>query len=368
MPDEAIMSVKDAVSEALAETGFTEPNTTGYGNMTNEEPEVPAEAAKETPPVATPVVDDDDPTAPTGLAPVEKTPAPTTTEPAKTPAAPAVTAPKEDEEFRLSSDELKAIDDNPELKKAYRGMVRAYSTKSEKLSNKLKEAETAMRAVDTITADPVAALEVMAKAAGYQITKVGQPGATAATTTPAAPAPAPTLERIKGKLEQRIGKEAGDVLGEAVHDIVKELVTEFTTAPIEEVRAIINHNKDNESRLAMGNAIKDYGAKIIESGRTWNKEVETEMAKMIGKVLPNQGVEFTDYLDILYNNVQANFTQTRQTEQQVERIRTAARVDEPVRPTRPAAPTPQAIVAGMDPKLATKLAIEQARREMSGRQ
>jgi hypothetical protein len=164
-----IDAVKDAVREAIEETGFQEPQ---QGRAQQPEPAAAAGGGG-----ADDGGDDATPTA----------------------------------------EQLESIDRDPKLKEIYRKMARGFHGSNEKLAARRREADEAQRVAQAIRQDPQGAARAIAAAAGVQL--AGEP-------------PKQTvLERTREKLRRAAGDEVADVLGPILHEVVSEIAGE-AMAPV----------------------------------------------------------------------------------------------------------------------------------------
>src|SRR3990172_1569823 len=90
-------------------------------------------------------------------------------EPAK-PAKEAKPEPEEGEEgFRLSADELEAIDADPKLKKAYKSMLRDYRKKTTTVAEERRAIADKTRIVELMASDPDGAVRALASLRGLKL-------------------------------------------------------------------------------------------------------------------------------------------------------------------------------------------------------
>src|SRR3990172_229442 len=82
--------------------------------------------------------------------------------------APAAAPPKPepDEDFKLSAVELDLVNKSPELRKAYRSMVKGFTAKTTALAETRKSLEEKAKIADWIQSDPDAAVETLARMRG----------------------------------------------------------------------------------------------------------------------------------------------------------------------------------------------------------
>jgi len=353
MTDEVPASVKEAVQASIKESGFQVD-----GDKDLRDAAVETDSTSET---STETVETKEELPATGEEPVVET----KKEEKVSPVAekkdkekvPPVSKVEEDGDFRPSAEELEAIDKNPELKKVYRSMVKGFTAKTTELAEKRKEAEAAMNAVNAIKENPVAAIRAMAAAANIKLAE--EPAPTAPTTT----TEKTVIQKLQESLEAKIGKEAADVLA----PVLLEAVGVITGEELGPVKLAIEQQRKVAEAQSLRTSISEFGSSVVEDGGEWDEDVEREMATLVNKVVPREGVTLPEYLEVLYNNVQTIRNKMKTTEREVTRIKTAAQRAEPVRAVRTTAPAPRQITPGMDLKEATALAVAAARAEAASR-
>jgi len=265
------------------------------------------------------------------------------------------------EDFTPSAEELELINKSPELRKAYRSMFRAFTMKSEGLATKRKEAETALTVVESLQKNPLQTIRALAAAAGLKIED--PPADKGKEKETNAEVEKTVVQKLQERLEAKIGKEGAEVLAPVLLEAIGA-VTEERLAPIQKV---LKDQTEADNLKTLQSGIKDFGAQILEQGGEWNKEIEAEMSKKVGAVLPGEGMTLPEYLEILHDNVITQRTKKATKVREVERIQEAGKKKEPRIPTRPTAPPAPSITAGMDVKAATALAVAQARQEDEAR-
>lgn len=276
----------------------------------------------------------------------------------KPPPAAAAATEEEEDSWKPSAEELEVIDKNPELKKVYRSMVRGLTQKTTDLANKRKEAEMALEVVQAVRKNPELAIRAMAAAAGL---KIAEPAAAAAA--PETPEEKSIQDRVREKLQAKLGKEAADVLAPALLEVVQE-INGVELAPIKE-RFAASEKQAGSQALRAG--IAEFGAKVVESGGEWNEEIEKEMAALVPKIQPAEGTTLPEFLEILHANVMTKRTRKGTVQRQTTRIKEAAKAVEPRQAARPAPTAEKSITPGMDPKEATAFAVAQAKADLGVR-
>lgn len=352
-------SIREAVASASQETGYSpDKDATGFATESlAPSSETPAPAAAE---VATPAKEaaktEEESTI---IEPKDDEETETETE-TPTPAKTETPEEEDAEAFTVSAEDLDRIEKDPGLKKIHRSMVRGFTDKTKALSNLKKLYEADHDAIEALKKDPHNVLKQMVEAAGLKLAE--DPAATTATI------PATTEAEIDAEiialLKANIGEEAANVLGPALVKVVKT-ITGKAIAPIQldnEKRA------KSEGEMRLKGEIASFGTQVVADGGDWDESVEQEMAALVGKILPGKGATLPEFLTVLHNTVQTNRRAKDNNQRETERLRKAKKKDEPVRPARPTpAPTESVIAAGMDPKQATRLALESAKRELAGR-
>lgn len=344
MTNDVSASIKDAVGSAIKETGFVDSTAEGGGGTTSESDAPVTEATEETSAdkeklVATEekVEETDDKTEPVKVEEKSKD--------------------EDEEDLRLSAEELEIIDKNPELKKVYRGMVRANSRKGEVLANKRKEADNALQLMSAFRDKPAETLRAMAAALNIKLVEEAPPAAPPAEKT--------NLEKIRASLEAKVGKEAAEILAPSILEAVSSVIGE-EMAPVKQT---LQDQVETANRHSLRSAVSAFASETVEGGGEWNADIEKEMAQMLadGKVLPGKGATLPEFLGILYNQIQTKRGQTKVVTEKITRLKKAAEVSEPVRSTKPQPPAEPVIRPGMNIKEATALAINSARKEISAR-
>ena len=262
----------------------------------------------------------------------------------------------EEENFRPTAEELAVIDQSPELKKVYRSMVKGFTEKTGNLATKRKEAERAMLVIKTLQENPHQTIRALASAAGLRIAEEVIEG-------PPATVEKSIVERLQERLEAKIGKEGAEVLAPVLLDAIG-VVSDEKLVPIQ---AALKEQAESGQMRALRSSISEFGTKIVEDGGEWGPEIEADMAKLVGRILPGEGMTLPDFLEVLHNNVTVARDRRGVKEREVTRIQKAAKGKEPVRPARPTAVAPASIVPGMNMKEATALAVAAARQEAAGR-
>jgi hypothetical protein len=273
---------------------------------------------------------------------------PTSNANARLSSAPAVAAPDDDSD--PTDEDLARIDRDPAARAAYQSMTRQHrermaradSTHRE-LEASRREAEEATKIVDLIRADPEQAMRAMAHAKGLRLEKVKEV----------------TLhDRVQAKLRAALGAEAAAALGPAIAEAVSEVTTHVTRPMLDPLRADYERRQRAEQqaeqqreRDEMNNSaketIKEFVASVRARGDEWNDEIERAMAIKTRSFTPGPGMRMRDYLDTIYDAVTH------------ERVRT--------RKSKGPGDATRKITAGMDPREAVRLAVQQARAEARGR-
>ena len=278
-------------------------------------------------------------------------------EPAK-PAKEAKPEPEEEEEeFRLSADELEAIDADPKLKKAYKSMLRDYRKKTTTVAEERRAIADKTRIVELMASDPDGAVRALASLRGL---KLVEPEDKAAPTKSEVDAAFDQLTELVGP---EGAKALRPVFEATVNSAIKRVVDEHVT-PLEQ-RA----NAFAQSALAQSieSNLAKYRANVAESGGEWDEELELEMAGLIHKIQPTPDTEFDDYLDVLYQTATSRRTKANDTKERVARLKAAAATREPGRPSRATTETPASITRDTPLPDAIALAVKQAQRELGTR-
>lgn len=358
MANDVSVSIKDAVAEAAKEAGVNLNESGGISGGDSREDTSTTEATQ----VAAAGEGQDETTEET-KEPEKTSPIAEGKEPKETKETKEETTTKaEDEDALATAEELAAIDANPALKKVYRGIVRALHSKTSKLADKMKEADIALKLMQTIREHPQDAVRTLAAAIKMKVVD-DAPEAAPATVTATAAAEKTLLDEVREEMEPEIGKEAASVLA----PVILKAAQKIAGKEIEPVRSKLENTEKEAQKTALKNGIAAFGLSVQEEGGVWDESVEKEMTARIAFVRPAEGTTLPQYLRILYNDYKASVDQTEKTVRQVKRLEQAAANAEPVRPSRPSSGNVQAITPGMNAKEAVALAVAQSRKELSTR-
>jgi uridine kinase len=319
----------DAIAAATEEAGGEpEPEPaveTPAEEVTPEEP--PKEAATEEEPAAE--------------APTEETP-----------------AEEPENEFKLSAEDLKTINDSEELKRAYKSLQRGATEKFTSASEKAKAAEEAIKMIDYIRANPDKSLEEMAEARGFIIAKKD---AKEAAKTEVESVTSDTVEALMEKYSKELGPESTKLLFPFMKEVAEQIVKQ-NLQPISE--------RTTELQIAakqrgISAAVHEFGASVKEQGEDWNDEIISDMAAMMDKIVPGDQTSMPEYLSTLYNSVTAQRSRTAAVRAQLTRLKKAEAEAEPTHAVRPAPKEEQSVTTDMSERdaiaLATALAEKEAR-------
>lgn len=282
----------------------------------------------------------------------------TEAEPEPEPEKAATEETPEENDFNLSAEELKAINDNPLLVKAYKSLQGAATKKFQSAAEKAKSAEEAVNMIEYIRQNPDASLEEMARARGYIIAKKDAGEAAKEEATASA---GDAVNSIMEKYSKDLGPESTKLLLPFMKEVA-EAVVQQTVSPIQQTTADLQRTAKERGIAA---AVHEFGASIKESGEDWNDGIIEQMANMMDAVVPGERTSMQDYLGTLYNAVTAKNARESQVRAQLSRLKKAKEEAEPTRAVRPAPKTDESITADMSERdaiaMATRLAEAEAK-------
>jgi len=238
----------------------------------------------------------------------------------------------DDDNANPTAEELAAIDGDPKAKEVYRSLVRRHNTASRARADQRKDAERALHAVQLLQRDPQGVIRALAQHMGLRIE--------------GGPAEAPTvLERTTKRLAKTLGPDAAAAFAEPITAVVQEMIEE-AVAPVRQVT-------DSAQQMAQAQSLND-GIAQFSAGVEWSAEIEREMAALITQrgLRPGPGMTLPDFLDLLHSNVMA------------ARARASRAAGGGGRGPARRQGGGGTIRAGMDPKRAADIAVEEAQREL----
>lgn len=265
---------------------------------------------------------------------------------------------EDDNPLNLTSEELRQINEDEKLQRAYKSMQRGLTKKSQSFSEKMKSADEAVRMIEYIRANPDSSLEEMARARGYILAKKsGEDAARAEAQQGASDA----VDSLMEKYSKQLGPESTKLLLPFMREVAETIVRQ-TVAPIAERTSFLDRSA-KESGIAA--AVHEFGASVKEAGEEWTDEVQAQMAAMMDRVVPGDNTPIMDYLQTVYNAVSAQNAKTAAVKRELARLKKAQSSAEPTRSVRPTPKEQRVITSDMSERdaiaLATALAEEEAR-------
>lgn len=265
---------------------------------------------------------------------------------------------EDDNPLNLTAEELKAINDDEKLMRAYKSMQRGLTKKTQTFAETRKQYEESDRMIQYIRANPDAALEEMAQARGYILAKKsGEDAAKAEARQDASDA----VDALMEKYSKQLGPESTKLLLPFMREVAETIVKQ-SIEPIAERTSFLDRSA-KESGIAA--AVHEFGASVKESGEDWSDEIQEEMAKMMDRIVPGDNTPINDYLQTVYNAVSADRAKTAAVKRELSRLKKAQSEAEAARTVRPTPKEKRVITSDMSERdaiaLATALAEEEAR-------
>jgi hypothetical protein len=252
----------------------------------------------------------------------------------------------------LTADDLAAIEKDPVLRKAYKSMLRGFRDKTTTLANERKTLGERAKLAESIIADPDTSLRALAAIRGIKL-----------VDEPKAPEVKSEMDVAYAKLEETLGPEGANIL-RPVFEAVVNTAVETRVGPIER-RAAELEKKHLADSITSG--LRSFKAEVKSRGDEWSDDIEADMAKLVGKVTPAEGVELNEYLDLLHSKAVLDRQRKGAVKAKIARLRTASEPKEPTVGVRPTTDAPARITSDMSDSDAIALAVQMARNEVAGR-
>jgi predicted nucleic acid-binding Zn ribbon protein len=286
----------------------------------------------------------------------EPTPEPTpepdpASEPEPEPADPDV-----DEPLRLTAEQLKVINDNPDtLGVAHKLMQSGLTKRFQEVANERTAQKDAIDTAYWIRDNPELALEDLAKRTGRTLIPkdgvVDEPGRSESTD-----------ETVKAWAE-KIGPKSAELLKPLVEDLVKSITSDLVSNQIAPLQASDQARTEATAAANIDATTRSFHADIMAKKLPWSSEIEKGMAEKITQLNPAPGTSLNDYLTTIYNDVsyRANALNGRRAE--VARLKAARNSAEPVKPIRPVTSAKARITSDMTDDQAFAAAVAEAEAE-----
>jgi len=264
---------------------------------------------------------------------------------------------EEDEEpLVASAEDLKLINENPQLLKVYKSMQRGLTKKAQAMAEARKGFDTErtthqerMQLLDWIQNDPDGALEHLAKIRGKTVAEIKRETGD------------PVVDSISQEWEKSMGKDATNLLRPLVEKVAKHIF-DTNVAPLrQETQQLIQSAR--QSGLAAHT--REFGAAVVERGEEWSDEIQAEMAALVPKLQPGEDVSLQEYLSEVYDSVMAKRARKAGLKRELKRLRETR---ETVEPTNAARPDPKAetqITSKMSEKDAIAAAVRMAKESLN---
>jgi hypothetical protein len=256
----------------------------------------------------------------------------------------------------LTAEDLKAIEGDDRLLKAYKSMQRGLTKNRQGDSEKIKSYEEKAQMVDWMRDNPRRALEILAENQGIKLPDAKE-------QKEEKEAVSDTVDSIMDLAEKRVGKDAAKVLGPLVKDIAEMVATNIVRKQVDPLKANVEEQNATAARNSIKSEVSRFGASVQERGDEWNDEIVQEMANEMEVVVPADGADPQKYLEAIYDRVAMRRSRSTAKREQLRRLREAKQTSEPTTTVRPQAEQPLEITAEMDERDAIKLAVAQATKE-----
>jgi len=253
-------------------------------------------------------------------------------------------APEPEESFNLSAADLEQINKDPQLRKAYRSMVKGFTAKTTALADTRKSLEEKAKVADWIQSDPDAAVETLARMRGKTFTAAKSEATDKVT------------DGLEAKWAETVGPEAAKLLRPLFEETARKMLQDVVT-PIQQQTEELQRAAAERGIAA---SVREFGAGRTEAGEEWDQEVQDEMALVMNRVSPGDDTPIGDYLSTVYDAVQADRNRKRGVKTQLDRLRKAQADTEPTTTSRPSPSNQASITSDMDDNTAIALAVKQA--------
>jgi hypothetical protein len=310
-------------------------------------PEVTPETTPETTPEATPEAKPED-------------------KPEETPEAKPEEKPKEEPEepeedettIDLSTDLLKAINDNPETlgvvyKKMQAGLTKGFQAQADE--RKLAKIARWMQE------NPDAALDELAKIRGRTLaSRDGEPALPAKD-----PETTELVDDLTKEWEKQLGPKASNLLKPLIEktvEAVTERLIESKVKPVQDETRILS---DAATASGIKAAVKSFGSVKEQSGLPWSNEIAKGMGDAMTIIHPTDEATSDQYLDVLYNDITTKLNRTTSRRSELRRLKEARDTTEPSTSVRPTSAATSSITADMNDNDAVAAAVAMAQRDMA---
>ena len=260
----------------------------------------------------------------------------------------------DEEPLVATAEELKAINDNPELRKIYKSMQRGLTKKSQTLAEERKSFKESSDLVNWMKENPDEAVQALANRRGYTLTRAEQKAADEAQEE--------AIDKIAKDWESKVRPETTKLLLPLVRSAI-EASTQLYVAPLQQQQEALNRQA---TERVIASSVEEFGAVVVQKGDDWDDSIKAEMAVMSNKFSPGENVGLPEYLSIMYNAVMTERNKNSAMKTQVKRLRKAKDSAEPTRAARPAPRAKQEITSEMSDKEAVDIAMAEAMEELRG--
>ena len=270
-------------------------------------------------------------------------------EPAAEPAAEAkpdvkAEAKTEENPLNLTKEDLEAIEADPLLRKAYKTVLRGFTSKTTELAKERKQHEEDLNLLQWFRNDPDNALKALARARGFDL---GPPKGEAAKV----------VDKIQEKMDKTFGPEGAKALRPIFEDLVQTMVDERIKPAAERVDQL----EHIATETGVENVVQTFIAELATGDEEYNEEIQSEMAKLAVRLRKANDVPLKDHLRSLYNSVMHEREQKSRVSADLKRLQEARKKTEPIAGVRPTSPVERKMTADMTLNEKVALAVEMAR-------
>ncbi len=339
------------MSEEL-NAAIAEVSAAAQTELSDAEPEVTSESTTE--PTSEPEVKTEETTTEETEAEVtepEKTEEPDkAAEPAEEP-----DEPEGEDTLGLSTDTLKAINDNPELSAVYKkmqaGQTKAFQENAE--DRKLAKVARWMRE------NPDDALDELARLRGRTLD--GQ-----APEKPKDPDVAEVTDELGKKWEEKLGPKASAILKPLIEETIERVSSRLLETKIKPVQDEAKILTDAATATGIKSAVTAFGLSKQQDGLDWSTEIAKGMGDAMTFIHPTDEATSDQYLDVLYNHATTGINRTASRRTELRRLKAAKAEAEPTTTVRPKSPGVARITADMNDNDSVAAAVAMAQKEITG--
>src|SRR5574341_172115 len=256
----------------------------------------------------------------------------------------------EEEFYNPTAAELAAIEKSPELKKAYRALRAGFTKKTQEIAGERKTLKERADLATWIQENPAEAARTLAQLSGLSIAEQKKEETKVA-------------DELEDEWAKTVGTDAAKLLRPVIEKTAERIVKsvlEPIAKQTEELAAA-----SNERGIAAG--VREFGASIVERGDEWSDEIAKEMAVIVNKIEPAEGTTLQDILDIAYDKAMAIRTRSKNSRENLARLKRIRSEQEPTTTARSGEATPARIDGRMSERDAIAAAVAAARGELGVR-